>query len=49
MLSPKCETFALHVAYAQVAELFSMWGAQVHIKKVIIFNKTSFYTKFDKP
>jgi len=34
MLSSKCETFALHVAYAWVAELFSKWGGQVHVKKI---------------
>jgi len=33
MFSTKCKTFALHVAYALVAELFSKWGAQVHVKK----------------
>jgi len=33
MLSTKCKTFALHVAYGLVAELFSKWGAQVHVKK----------------
>ena len=33
MFSPKCETFALQVAYALVAELFSKCGAQVHVKK----------------
>jgi len=33
MFSSKCETIALQVTYAWVAELFSMWGAQVHIKK----------------
>jgi len=33
MFSTKCETFALQVAYAWVAELFSKWGAQVHVKK----------------
>jgi len=33
MFSSKCETFALQVAYAWVAELFSKWGAQVHVKK----------------
>jgi len=32
MFSSKCETFALHVAYALVAELFSKWGEQVHVK-----------------
>jgi len=26
MFSSKCETFALQVAYAWVAELFSQWG-----------------------
>jgi len=33
MFSSKCETFALQVAYAWVAELFSKWGGQVHVKK----------------
>jgi len=33
MFSPKCETFALKLAYALVAELFSKWAAQVHVKK----------------
>jgi len=33
MFSSKCETFALQVAYAWVAELFSTLGAQVHVKK----------------
>jgi len=33
MFSSKCETFALQVAYAWVAELFSKLGAQVHVKK----------------
>ena len=32
MFSTTCETFALHVAYAWVAELLSQWGAQVHVK-----------------
>jgi len=58
MLSPKCETFALHVAYAWVAELFSKWEGKVHVKKIRTFNMTSlpfvsmfmqFYSKFDKP
>jgi len=34
MLSSKCETFAVQVADARVAELFSKWGAQVHVKKL---------------
>jgi len=34
MFSSKCETFALHVAYAWVEELFSQWGEQVHVKKI---------------
>jgi len=34
MLSSKCETFASQVAYA-LAELFSKWGAQVHVKITI--------------
>jgi len=34
MLSSKCEIFALHVAYAWVAELVSKWGGQVHVKKL---------------
>jgi len=33
MSSSKCETFALQVTYAWVAELFSKWEAQVHVKK----------------
>jgi len=33
MLSSKCETFALQVAYAWVAELFSKWRGQLHVKK----------------
>jgi len=33
MFSSQCETFALQVAYAWVAELFSKWGEQVHVKK----------------
>jgi len=33
MFSSKCETFALLLAYAWVAELFSKWQAQVHVKK----------------
>jgi len=33
MFSSKCETFALHVTYAWVAELFSKWQAQMHVKK----------------
>jgi len=33
MFSSKCETFALHVTNAWVAELFSKWQAQVHVKK----------------
>jgi len=34
MFSSKYETFALQEAYAWVAELFSKWGAQVHVKKL---------------
>ena len=58
MLSSKCEAFALHVAYVWVAELFSKWGGNVHVKKIITFNMTSltfvsmfkqFFSKFDKP
>jgi len=33
MFSYKCETFALHVANAWMAELFSKWQAQLHVKK----------------
>jgi len=33
MFSSKCETFTLQVAYAWLAELFSKWGRQVHVKK----------------
>jgi len=33
MFSFKCETFALKVAYAWVAELVSKWGAQAHVTK----------------
>jgi len=33
MFSSKCETFALQVAYACVAKLFSKWGGQLHVKK----------------
>ena len=32
MFSSKCETFALQLAYAWVAELFSKLGAQAHVK-----------------
>jgi len=58
MLSSKCDTFALNVAYSWVAELFSKWGEQVHVKIIGTFNMTSltffsmfkqFYSKFDKP
>jgi len=41
MLLSKCETFALHVAYAWVAELFSKWEGKVHVKKIRTFNMTS--------
>ena len=34
MFSSKCETFAIQVACAWVAELSSKWGAQVHVKKL---------------
>jgi len=34
MLSSKCETFALQVAYAWVAELFSKWGNKYTSKNV---------------
>jgi len=37
MFSSKCETFALQVAYAWLAEVFSKLGAQVHVKKTIKF------------
>jgi len=37
MFSSKCETFALHVPYACVEELFSKWGEQVHVKKTRTF------------
>jgi len=33
MFSSMCETFALQVTYALVAEVFSKWGEQVHVKK----------------
>ena len=33
MFSSKCETFALQVTYAWVAELFSKCGEQVHVIK----------------
>jgi len=38
MFSSKCETFALQVAYAWVAELFSKWGTQEHVKKLENFS-----------
>ena len=41
MLSSKCDTFALNVAYSWVAELFSKWGEQVHVKIIGTFNMTS--------
>jgi len=41
MLSPKCERFALHVAYAWVVELFSKLGEKVHDTKIRTFNMTS--------
>jgi len=37
MFSSKCETSALQIAYAWVAELFSSWGEQVHVKKLECF------------
>ena len=41
MFSSKCETFALQLAYAWVAELFSKWGAQVHVKKILWFESAT--------
>jgi len=38
MFSSKCVTFALQVAYAWVAELFSMWGNKCTSKKVENFS-----------
>ena len=37
MFSSKCETFALQVAYAWVAELFAMCGEQMHVKNCKTF------------
>ena len=37
MFLSKCETFALQIAYAWVAELFSKWGEQVHAIKFRTF------------
>jgi len=52
MFSSKCETFAVHVAYAWVEELFSKRQAQVHVKKLENFwfelaTMTSQVLKFD--